>query len=316
MKVFIRADANREVGWGHVVRSGALADGLRARGHRVTWLLKDSDAEAEGWLRRRSRVVRLRRELTEEIPGVMKPGDWLVIDRYGWTSYEHGILKSRGFKLMAIDDTGPGAFAPDLLLNPNPGAERARYRTAPWTRRLLGAKYVLLRQEFREAGPLCRPGKGRILVSFGGGDRWGAAARVCRLLPEGVEATVVVGPSGKLFKGPRMVRGATASRMSRLMERSVAAIVPPSSICWELARVGVPAAILGTADNQALVERSLREAGAAFPLGWHSQVKDGPLRRRLATFLGDAAGRARAARGLRRLVDGKGVDRVIEAMGL
>jgi spore coat polysaccharide biosynthesis predicted glycosyltransferase SpsG len=113
-----------------------------------------------------------------------------------------------------------------------------------------------------------------------------------------------------------MVRGATAAQMRRIMERSDAAIVPPSSICWELARLGIPAAILATADNQTLVERSLRQTGAAFSLGWHLQVKDGLLRRRLARFLGDAAGRARAARRLQRLVDGKGVDRVIEAMGL
>lgn len=316
MEVFIRADANREIGWGHVVRSGALADGLRARGHRVTWLVKESDAEAERRLRRRFRVIRLRRELLEEIPPAMQPGDWLVIDRYGWRATEHRAFRSEGFKVLAIDDVGPGAFAPDLLLNPNPGADRVPYRTAPWTKRLLGAKYVLLRREFRKAEPRSRPGKGRILVSFGGGDRWGAAARVCRLLPDGVEATVVVGPSGSPLKGPRIVRGATAAQMKRLMERSDAAIVPPSSICWELARVGVPAAILGTADNQSRVERSLRTAGAAFPLGWHRRVKDGPLRRRLATFLGDAAGRARAARRLRRLVDGKGVERVIEAMGL
>jgi spore coat polysaccharide biosynthesis predicted glycosyltransferase SpsG len=113
-----------------------------------------------------------------------------------------------------------------------------------------------------------------------------------------------------------MMRGATAAQMKRIMEQSDAAIVPPSSICWELARIGVPAAILGTADNQTLVERSLRQAKAAFPLGWHLQVTDGLLRRRIARFLGDATGRARAARRLQRLVDGKGVERVIEAMGL
>ena len=316
VEVYIRADANRQIGWGHVIRSGALADALRTRGHRVTWLLKESDGRAEENLRRRFRILRLRRELTQEIPAVLKREAWLVIDRYGWRAAEHRSFRSGGFKVLAIDDAGPGEFAPDLLLNPNPGAEQIGYRTAPWTRSLLGPRYVLLRREFRQAAPRSRPGKNRLLVSFGGGDQWGTAARVCRLLPQGVEVTVVVGPSGKSFKGPRIVRGATAAQMKRLMERSDAAIVPPSSICWELARVGVPAAILGTAENQALVERSLRRRGAAYPLGWQGEVTDGVLRRRLQLFLGDGGGRAKMARRLQRLVDGNGVDRVIEAMGL
>ena len=43
VEVFIRADANREIGWGHVVRSGALADELRRRGHSIAWLIRESD---------------------------------------------------------------------------------------------------------------------------------------------------------------------------------------------------------------------------------------------------------------------------------
>jgi UDP-2,4-diacetamido-2,4,6-trideoxy-beta-L-altropyranose hydrolase len=319
--VFVRADANRNIGWGHVVRSAALAEALREGGCSLTWLVSESDDQAVEYLMKRFRVVRIGRKPAEAQPAGLGEGSWLVVDSYGWRARDHLFFRSRGVRVLALDDAGTGSFAPDLLLNPSPGAECLHYHLPAETRLLLGPRYALLRREFREGRPRRIPPAPvrRLLVTFGGGDPLGITSRLCRVLrsvaPE-VELRVVVGPSGRAIRGPGIIRGASSAEMRRIMETSDAAVVSPSSVLWELARVGVPAAVLGYAQNQRLVERSLRRRGAVFPLGWYERVGDATLARRLRAFLADTDLRLRLMRRLSSQVDGRGISRVIKAMGL
>ena len=112
------------------------------------------------------------------------------------------------------------------------------------------------------------------------------------------------------------VRNASAGDMRRLMRWADAAVTSPSSTCWELAYMGVPAAVLAYSENQRGLGPRLRKAGVALDLGWHDRTSDAALARKLAALLHAPKALSRMSLRGRMLVDGRGVERVRRAMGL
>ncbi len=323
--VFIRADAGPLIGWGHVVRCGALADELARRGVRILWLLRDSDAAARASLGKRFELRVPDREIVQgprvDLPKDFQTGDWIVVDRYGWGFREQRALRKSGARLLWLEDSGRGSFAAELVLNQNLGVVRARCRLSPGSRLLGGPRFALLRRDFVTPAPRRRefPLRARrVLVSFGGADPLGMAPRICRLL-DGLDVTCVAGPSsrtGNFPAGVRLLRSVSASKMRRHMERCDLAVVSASSICWELARLGVPMAVLGVAANQEPLRRALREAGLARDLGRATTFREAVVKASLFDIIGDPGARRRMSLALRRRVDGRGVERVLRAMGV
>lgn len=322
--VWVRADAGPGIGWGHVVRIGALADELRRRGARVTWLVKDSDPAAVRHLRERFRVVRLRQDVGDKLPFPPAPGTWLLLDRYGSTARDHRKLRAAGLRVLCVDDEGSGSFASDLVVNPNYGAERLRYRVDRGTRLRAGSRYAMLRLEFRKAArPRFRARARQVLVTFGGSDPLGLgprAARELRALDPTLEVTVVAGPSSRKTAVPpgiRVVRSADARTMRDLMARADAAVVSASSTCWELARFGVPLGVVATVGNQRAIARRLQSAGLALHLGRWSGSEERRRVSALRRLLSDPRLRRSLHRRLLRAVDGRGVERLArELLGI
>jgi spore coat polysaccharide biosynthesis predicted glycosyltransferase SpsG len=92
------------------------------------------------------------------------------------------------------------------------------------------------------------------------------------------------------------------------------AICAGGSTCWELAYMGVPSIILILAENQRGIAESLAEAGAADCLGWHADAGSGAITEAVARLVADPERRAALTRRGRRLVDGQGVERVVDAL--
>ena len=93
-----------------------------------------------------------------------------------------------------------------------------------------------------------------------------------------------------------------------------AAVSASGSTVWELARFGVPAALVVTADNQEGIARTLSDLGATRLLGRHPGLDVAALRAALADWLADAEARAASGRLAARLADGQGARRVRAAL--
>lgn len=323
--VFIRADANREIGWGHVVRTSALAEGLVSRGFAVTYFVRKSDAAAISFLEKKFNVVRLRRELVHhgKAQGPDRSGSWLILDQYGWTASGQAALRSVGWKLLCVDDFAGGRLEGDIILNPS--LQHARYRVGKGTKLLLGSSYALLRREFRAKPPRRRrePLHARkILVTFGGGDRHGLGPRLGQVVGRSVPRAHVRLVAGLSASVPRVdsrvtvVRGASAAQMRRMMEWCDLAISSASSTVWELSYLGVPTAVMECAGNQRPLLRELRRRSLALDLGRHDKVDDLALGNRLRALAVDRARRESLGRNGTKAVDGLGVSRIIRAMEL
>ena len=92
------------------------------------------------------------------------------------------------------------------------------------------------------------------------------------------------------------------------------AISAAGSTCFELAHLGLPALLIVTADNQVLNSQGIASRGAAVHLGTIGDLSPGALVETVERVLDDADLRDRMSDAGRRLVDGRGVERVAEAL--
>ncbi len=275
--LIFRADADPEIGTGHVMRCLALAQAWQDTEGEVVFAAVDLPLPL---------VARLEREqiLFEQVRATVgSTGDasqtaeivrrvgseWVVVDGYRFPSsyYEH--LRESGFKVLALDDMAHLERYPvDVVLNQNLSATASAYsgRVEDDTKLLLGPSYSLLRREFRVAARRIRSTAGsprRVLVSFGGGDVVNFTGEILRnLIRSGrkdFEVVVLAGAANpNVFALRQLASTAAFSCMIQVNAENVAAVMnwadvaitAAGSTVWELAGMNVPALIGGFEENQ------------------------------------------------------------------
>lgn len=337
--LIVRADGDARMGFGHLVRSLALAQAWSARGgeailvtaaHEVRPHRADPCAE----------VVRLRaafpdpsdlatmREVSAKLPGV-----WICCDGYHFDVTYTAALRSFGGRVLLLDDEATrGAYEADVVLNQNLGAEALAYpRTHDAPRLLLGPRYALLRPEFRwwadrvvDTPPRVR----RVLVVMGGSDPHRQTIRVARVLraltDSDLELVLVLGRGhpdtpaiadmARHAIAPRITLQIDPDDMAAVMAGVDMAISGAGTTCWELCAMALPSVLVTLAENQVRIAQALAKAGAAVDLGRWDRVADRTLVSTVAALIGDRSRRLSLAREAKALVDGRGAARVVAAL--
>jgi UDP-2,4-diacetamido-2,4,6-trideoxy-beta-L-altropyranose hydrolase len=256
------------------------------------------------------------------------PGAWVVLDGYHFDSEYQDRIKSGGHRLLAIDDAAHlDKYFADIILNQNINAEQLQYAVEQGARLLLGLRYVLLRPEFIEQSvslPKSSETARKLLVTLGGGDFENQTLKVIKAVEavkiDGLEVVIVVGPANphlkqlqtlvKNSKIPIQLKVNT-TRMAELMTWADMAVTGGGGTCWELACIGLPALVIVLAENQYAVANALDERGAVINLGWHHDLSIDKIVQALEYLLLNAAKRKKMAEISRKLVDGKGTERVL-----
>jgi len=336
--LLVRADADPVMGTGHVMRCLALSQGWQSRGGTVSFVKSTADLDARlntegfsvhgvnapaGSLEDAEQTVSLARRLN---------ASWIVVDGYHFSpEYQHGLRRS-GVPLLTIDDLADAReYGADVLLNQNHYVYPEMYsRRSSHTRLLLGAPYVLLRQEFLKFRDWKRSTPKvacRVLVTLGGADPDNVTLRVLETLALNgwppLEVIVVAGASNPhterlqracLQAGPHFQLKRQVTDMPALMAWADLAISAGGTTCWELAFMGLPTAIIILADNQKLVGEVLEGDNVSVNLGWHSGVTEERLVQMLRPLIEDAGRRRAMSENGRALVDGGGCDRTLHVL--
>lgn len=335
MNVLVRADASPLMGTGHAMRCIALAQELVARGDGVALA---ASSLTEGVRARLDAEAIEVREIGAE-PG--SPGDleatltvaaeagaeWLVVDGYAFDAAYYRAAREHGLRVLAVDDyVHAERYDVDLLLNQNVYAAPEMYRArVADARLLLGPAYALLRSEFRAEAdrPRLIPRRARRLLVTLGGTQAAAALEgsleaIARVPASDLEVRVVVPALATID-----VRGAADPRV-RLLESPQDM---PAELAWadvaigaggttalEFAFMGLPVLLFVLADNQRRVVEALVDWGVGIAAGEPSAVSPENLEDALRALLDDQDARVKMARRGRRLVDGEGARRVVDAL--
>ncbi|PZG14477.1 PseG/SpsG family protein [Nonomuraea aridisoli] len=309
-----RCEAGVRSGVGHLVRCVALAEELRSRGAEVVFL---GEVRGSAWA-----GAQLSLRGLPLVPAPAEPAglaalarelrlDAVVLDSYELPERTGAVLRDHGFAVLAIVDGDPRGQQADLYLDQNLGAE---HRPFPFAgRRLAGARYVLLRDSVRSRRRVRRDGEApRVLCFFGGTDSAGVApawAEALRATGRPFHGTVV-SPEPFEAGGPITVIPPT-DRLPELMAGADLVVTAAGSAVWELLHLGVPTALTWVADNQLIGYEELVGRGVAAGLG---DAPDAGSVAVLAGLLADPAAREEHGRRGRGLVDGRGRERVADAL--
>jgi UDP-2,4-diacetamido-2,4,6-trideoxy-beta-L-altropyranose hydrolase len=336
--LFIRADADSQMGTGHVMRCLAIAQAWLDQGGNAVFLMRApgqgirTRVENEG-----VRVLEISADAGSENDAeetgrlvLGNHGDWLMVDGYQFGAEYQDRLKARGLKVLFLDDCGHSThYSADLVLNQNLHASESLYRNrTSGTDLLLGARYALLRREFlswrdwrREITTKAR----KLLVTLGGSDPDNATERVIEALKiagQDLEATILVGVTNPhrndLEKASAGVPGISlvenARNMAELMAAADIAIAGAGSTCWELCFLGLPSLLIDLAENQRPVSQELDRLGVAVDLGNSGELSVQKIANELVSLVSSRGRRAKMSEGGRALIDGDGAARVCREM--
>ena len=232
MHIVFRADASIQIGTGHVMRCLTLADALRERGVRCTFICRlhcghlldmiaqrghhavalphggttihhrPADLAHAAWL---GSDWQSDAQQTNEALGNDNV-DWLVVDHYALDHRWEQALRPHCQNLMVIDDLADREHDCDVLLDQNLGRSPQDYDGLhkPHTATYIGPLYALLRPEFAQlrSQSLARrvePKLKHLLITMGGVDKDNATGQVLKALRDchlstDLRITVVMGP--------------------------------------------------------------------------------------------------------------------------
>jgi UDP-2,4-diacetamido-2,4,6-trideoxy-beta-L-altropyranose hydrolase len=337
--LFIRADANLDIGTGHIMRCIALAQGWKAKGGRAVFITTCNNEAVIARLQNDGfQIVKLKKPYPNpEDWKVMskrlkdESGAWVVMDGYHFDSSYHSRIKEEGHPLLVIDDMNhlPHYYA-DILLNQNIDAGNMSYSCEPNCLLLLGTRYALMRREFlawkewkREIPRVAR----NVMVTLGGSDPDNVTLEIIHSLSKlkilGLQFKVIAGPSHPQISSLRQAASKApfpveifhnAKKMPDFMAWADLAISSGGTTCWELAYMKVPFATVVIAKNQEKIAAGLDDAKAAINLGWYSSLTSDALIDCLSDLIKNRDKRIKLICNGKNLVDGLGVERVQKQM--
>lgn len=270
----------------------------------------------------------------------------ILVDSYYVTEKYLAALKSR-ITTIYMDDIYAFSYPVDMLINYNIYGEEMGYeKDAAFadTKLLLGTEYVPLREEFAAGAGYAQSRKelsaetenvtsaedGGILITTGGSDSFNLAGQ---LLMEAMkydalkekEYHVVSGSLnphiGELQalaqKHENIHIHCNVTNMAELMAESEVALSAGGSTLYELCAVGVPVIAFSFAENQerlvqTFVKRGIAQYGGNYRTDGNKMIQNTIAG--LETLLEDENLRTEYRKKARTLVDGKGAERIAEAI--
>lgn len=338
--ILIRTDCSATIGSGHMMRCLALAQAWVKAGGRVVFSVVNASSELSNMLISEGMsVINLTVEPGSEEDAkatvdiaLFNQASWVAIDGSWFGPMYQRVLKDAGLRVLWIDDGGSEkASYADVVLNQNIHADESMYPARKsYTRYLLGTQYTLLRNEFLSwdgwERSVARNAK-KILITIGGGDEDNITSKILEALRvlnlSGLGATVVVGDNNPHYKNicrrsaalPMMVEVKKNVRdMAQLMVSADVAVTSGGYTVWELAYMGLNAVVGCKADIEVLMLKGLAQLGLFARAGWFRDLSEIELADYILKLIQDGSARAEVARRGRELIDGKGYDRVLQAL--
>ena len=345
--IVIRADANVEIGFGHVGRCLTLAHALRARGHEARFVCRSVSPGFAERIRVEGFELLVPPPLDREDAGDLAHSAWLGVSQaadaeatlavaggFDAVVVDHYALDARwesrvgaGCAVLAIDDLTDRRHACDVLLNQNPThADAYSALVSERARVCLGPHYALLRPEFIEARKLAevRESARGVVVFLGGADGSGATLFVLdaldadRVRSLDLDVDVLVGsanPARDVIENRCRVAGyrvhVDSVEIPRLLGEADLAVGAAGSSAWERACVGLPTIMLCVAENQRPIAQSVDALGVGVYAGDLGSLSAGRLAERIADVA--QQGLDSMSRRAFDLVDGGGCSRVADA---
>ena len=281
-KVYFRADAGATIGYGHFIRTLALADMLKEDFDCTFFTISPSAYQIAEMVKVCKYIVLNEETKFEEFLSLLCGDEIVVLDNYFFTTEYQKQIKEKGCKLVCVDDLHNRHFVSDVVLNPVL-LSTSKYDVEPYTQLCLGLEYALLRKPFFNQNNDIERKPSHWLLAFGGSDFDNMTEKFLSFLQEDSRVknvTVIVGDAYKYcdnfkkYSKASIYKNLTAEDMSIQMRQAEFAVLPSSTISIEALACGCKMANGYFVDNQIETATMYKNEGYCVGLGDLREVHD------------------------------------------
>lgn len=301
-RVFLRADASKTIGYGHFIRSLALAAYLKPEFECHFFTFNALELHPSSYqldeIAKVAKYVPIKAKNIEEYDtaflALLTGNEIVVLDNYYYsTSYQQKI-KDKGCKLVYIDGMPNQHYIADVIISPGE-MTRSDFSLENYTVFLNGINHSFLRHPFLESDNHIRHVSSikRIVLAVGGADPFGLTDRLIKLIfdvnPD-IQIDAIVGDTVEVSadiasKVKRHVR-LSAAEIVRVFSSADIGVFSASTICIEALACHLPIAAGWYVDNQKEFYKYGVREGLFMPLGYlldNEQTLKNNIRKVLAT---------------------------------
>ena len=346
--IILRVDATPRTGYERFARSMTLAAAVQRRRRPVYFMSQlepnslamsikrggNNWVAAEHPAGSMDDATQLMREIARLKPAAVFVDDADVTKQYLTEIGSSNVL------LAAVDQAATVRFPSKLVINPLLGPTRDSYDHDEDSQLLLGRRFAMVRPEVRRQRPMrsqepppiaAQNGANisslyRVLLALGEDDTNLMTTELAKLIvnaPRVGKVDIVIRrehPQLDEIKAmveehkELMTLALEPAEIANRITRCHFAITSGSGWSLELACVGVPQMLLLQNEAHWPNAKSMEDEGAASILGWHENVSAQTIRQGIQNIITDALERKSMARCGRKLIDGRGPDRLVTAM--
>jgi spore coat polysaccharide biosynthesis predicted glycosyltransferase SpsG/CMP-N-acetylneuraminic acid synthetase len=330
-RVLFRVDGGRELGMGHVYRSLAIAEALKASSRAdVAFLIKAEHGEAIVTISSAGHAVRAAGDARPEtlLDHVRDFAPEIVINDLHSPGREAAYLRALshlGATTVNLVDTPQDLEATEHYEQVIVSVMHEARETPEGF--YSGPKYAILREHFHGRAKELRERPGMVLLTFGGSDPQELtvrAARALRGLDPRVEVVAVAGPAfscrpafdelqAALERRVPLINEAGGHIADLMLEADVVVCSGGMSV-YEIAALGTPGIVLGQNMREDARMRAFAAHGTIEYLGLGPDVEEETLFAATRALLEDFPRRRAMSEKGRALVDGLGATRAAEAV--
>lgn len=321
MNIGIRADGGPSMGFGHLIRSGAIASECLRRGDTVVYFTTSPTAVSKTLPDPvRIEVLDEKEDPTEVVQALRDHTiDSLFIDLFEADTAYQRVLSRSNSKIVVRHNYLNHTVCCNTVVYGDLHAPKIDYEwTGTEPEFLLGSDYVLLREQFRDVAreePRWEAEPTRALVTMGGSD-------VADTTPDAMEAfhnfsgtvDVVIGPGFSNTAEIERVAESLPTRfnllyspdnMAEIMQRADVAVSAVGGTVFELLATQTPFVAVPQVENQKQRTEMLRQNGLAQVVTKNEAIASG-----VESLLEDSAKREKLFERMGGVVDGNGARRV------
>jgi UDP-2,4-diacetamido-2,4,6-trideoxy-beta-L-altropyranose hydrolase len=312
MRFIFRADASREIGSGHVMRSSVLAEEAISRGFECIFVGQILGLD---WVSERIANLGFSQVVADEcFFKADKNSDVLVLDTYS-IPVPNKFIDKRNWKLvLSIRDAITPKYESDVELRPGLVAVHSKHETP---KILSGPGHVLIRKGIEKSVKKeSLGGVTKVLVVGGGSDRFGFVPAIMGVINSiKLDLEVHAFGDGRITEDSRSLffRHPIGSNLDLIANDVDVVLTTASTLSFEFIAREIPTGIVCSVDNQEEYYNQLGRLGYALQLGIYNSSGAWEFNLPVIKELLESQDRRQSLRdATHALIDFKGAARVID----
>lgn len=202
-KIYLRADASAAIGYGHFIRTLALADMLKDD-FDCTFFTCHPTPYQVSEMEKVCPFIPLQEESHyDEFLSLLQGDEIVVLDNYFFTTDYQRTIKEKGCCLVCVDDMHDKHYVADVVIN-HGLTDESLFDVEPYTKLCLGGDWALLRHPFIEAVKEQRchtiGSIEKVTITFGGCDDFDATGYYASNLLESKNVKSITAVVGDAYK--------------------------------------------------------------------------------------------------------------------